>query len=326
MNLLVTGGAGYIGSVVAELAVASGHTVTVLDNLNDGSRRAIPEQCDFVEGDVGDARVLAVAFGIRAQQVVLHLAAEAAIGISMTAPARFYQSNVVQGLALLDAMRAHGVDRLVFASTAAVYGEPRSVPIDESHPKCPINAYGDSKLAFENILRWYHRAYGLRSISFRFFNAAGATAARGEARHTETHLIPRILDVATGVRPTLTIHGNDYPTPDGSCVRDYIHVADIARAHFLAIDALDRIECAAFNIGTETGASVLDVVRTTERVIGRRLPLLVEERRAGDPAVLVASARNIRDELGWSPHLPDLEEIVRSAWLWRQAHQQGYAA
>jgi UDP-glucose 4-epimerase len=312
--------------VVAELAVGAGHRVTVVDNLNDGSRRAVPSECDFIEGDVGDPCVLSAALGTRPQDAVLHLAAEAAIGISMTEPARFYQANVVQGLALLDAMRAHGVDRLVFASTAAVYGEPRTVPIDEDHRKCPINSYGDSKLAFENILRWYHRAYNLRSISFRFFNAAGATAVRGEARRNETHLIPRILDVAAGARSVLTIHGDDYPTSDGSCVRDYVHVADIARAHLLAVDALDCITFAAFNIGTETGASVFDVVRATERVIGRRLPVIKEARRPGDPAVLVASAQRIRTELGWAPQVPDLEQIIESAWTWRQANQKGYAA
>jgi UDP-glucose 4-epimerase len=326
MNLLVTGGAGYIGSVVAELAVGAGHVVTVIDNLNDGHRSAVPPACDFIEGDVGDCRVLARAFAIRPQHAVLHLAAEAAIGISMTEPARFYQVNVVQGLALLDAMRAHRVDRLVFASTAAVYGEPRGVPIDETHQKCPINSYGDSKLAFETILRWYHRAYGLRSISFRFFNAAGATTGRGEARRDETHLIPRILDVATGVRPSLTIYGDDYATADGSCMRDYVHVADIARAHLLAVDALDRIRFDAFNIGTETGATVFQVIRATEAVIGRRLPVVIEARRPGDPAVLVASARRISADLGWEPQLPNLDDIVQSAWTWRQAHPRGYLA
>lgn len=324
MNIIVTGGAGYIGSVVAELAAADGHTVTVIDNLNDGSRGAIPPDCDFVEGEVGDARVLASAFGLRRQDAVLHLAAEAAIGISMTEPARFYQTNVVQGLALLDAMRAHGVSRLVFASTAAVYGEPQAVPIDERHPQSPINAYGDSKLAFETILRWYHEAYGLKAISFRFFNAAGATAERGEARRNETHLIPRILDVATGARPVLTIYGDDYATRDGSCVRDYVHVADIGRAHLLALEAIDRLGFDAFNIGTETGATVFEVVRATETVIGRRLPITIESRRPGDPAVLVASHQRIRTLLGWEPRFPELECIVRSAWDWRQAHPKGY--
>ncbi|MGE3508968.1 MAG: UDP-glucose 4-epimerase GalE [Vicinamibacterales bacterium] len=326
MNLVVTGGAGYIGSVVAELAVQAGHTVTVIDNLNDGSRGAIPTPCDFVQGDVGDTRVLTRAFGLRRQDAVLHLAAEAAIGISMTEPDRFYQANVVQGLALLDAMRAHGVSRLVFASTAAVYGEPQGVPIDERHPKAPINAYGDSKLAFETILRWYHHAYGLKSISFRFFNAAGATAEHGEARRHETHLIPRILDVATGVRPMLTLYGDDYPTRDGSCVRDYVHVADIGRAHLLALDALDRIQLDAFNIGTETGATVFEVLRATEAVVGRRIPMTIEPRRPGDPAVLVASHQRIRSELKWEPQQPALEEIVRSAWAWRQSHPSGYAS
>jgi len=326
MNLLVTGGAGYIGSVVAELATTQGHSVTVVDNLNEGSRDAVPEGCDFIEGDVGDPRVLTQAFTIRRQEAVLHLAAEAAIGVSMSEPARFYQVNVVQGLALLEAMRSNAVDRLVFASTAAVYGEPRAVPIAEDHPKCPINSYGDSKLTFENILRWYHHAYGLRSISFRFFNAAGATVQRGEARRQETHLIPRLLDVARGLHPALTVYGDDYPTADGSCLRDYVHVADIARAHLLAIEALEHIGFDAFNIGTESGASVFEVVRAAEAVIGRRLPVLIQARRPGDPAVLVASSQRIRSELGWTPQVDSLQEIIRSAWDWRQRFHAGNAA
>lgn len=326
MNLVVTGGAGYIGSVVAELAVEAGHTVTVIDNMNDGSVKAVPPSCDLIRGDVGSPDVLAAAFARRPQDAVLHLAAEAAIGISMTEPDRFYQANVVQGLALLDAMRAHNVKRLVFASTAATYGEPQRVPIDEQHPKAPINSYGDSKLAFESILRWYHHAYGLRSISFRFFNAAGATRERGEARRNETHLIPRILDVATGVRPHITIYGTDYPTRDGSCVRDYVHVADIARAHLLALDALERVGLDAFNIGTETGATVLEVLQATEAVVGRPIAKVIEPRRPGDPAVLVASNQRIRAELGWVPATPKLEDIVRSAWNWRQANPKGYPA
>jgi UDP-glucose 4-epimerase len=326
MNLIVTGGAGYIGSVVAELAVDAGHAVTVIDSLAEGRRGAVPAACDFVEGEIGDPGVLATAFGLRRQDAVLHLAAEAAIGISMTEPARFYQVNVVQGLALLEAMRAHRVERLVFASTAAVYGEPQRVPVDEAHPKAPINAYGDSKLAFETILRWYHTAYGLRSISFRFFNAAGATAARGEDRHNETHLIPRVLDVATGARPVFTIYGDDYDTRDGTCLRDYVHVADIARAHLLAVEALDRITFDAFNIGTESGATVLEVVHAIERAVGRPLPVVHAPRRAGDPASLVASAQRIRERLGWEPQSPGLDEIVQSAWAWRQAHPQGYGA
>lgn len=324
MNLLVTGGAGYIGSIVAELAIQAGHDVVVVDNLQEGSREAVPEGCHFIEGSVGASDVLARAFDTLPIDAVIHLAAEAAIEFSVTDPGRFFSVNVVEGLALIDAMRARGVKRLIFSSTAATYGEPQALPITEEHPQQPINAYGDSKLMFERILAWYRQAYDIRSISFRYFNAAGASAARGEARHVETHLIPRILDVALGTRPAIAVYGTDYPTRDGSCVRDYVHVIDIAEAHLLALDQVDRLGLAHFNIGSETGYTVLEVIAATERVLGTSVASTREPRRSGDPATLVASSRRAREVLGWTPRYPGLDEIIRSAWEFRRTHPHGY--
>jgi UDP-glucose 4-epimerase len=325
MKLLVTGGAGYIGSVVAELAVQAGHDVVVVDDLRAGNRAAVPPSCAFVVGSVGDPATLAQCFALGPYDAVLHLAAEAAIEASVTDPALYFRANLVEGLALLDAMRAHGVSRMVFSSTAATYGEPQAVPIDEDHPQRPINAYGESKLMFEGCLRWYRRAYGLRAVSFRYFNAAGATAERGEARPHETHLLPIVLDAALGRRPPVQVFGTDYPTPDGTCVRDYVHVVDIARAHLLALDRIDELGLAAFNIGSETGYSVRQVIDAVESALGRPVPWAGVARRPGDPAILVASARRIREQLGWAPECPGLGAIVESAWRWRQLHPRGYS-
>lgn len=324
MNILVTGGAGYIGSVVAELAVAAGHHVTVIDNLNEGSVAAIPEGCTFVQGNVGDPWVLARAFSARPIDAVVHLAAEAAIEFSATDPGRFYRANVVEAVALLDAMRLFKVSRMIFSSTAATYGEPVTLPMGETHQQVPINAYGESKLAFERTLKWYHRAHDLKSISFRYFNAAGATKDRGEARHVETHLIPRVLDVVLGTRPHISVFGTDYPTRDGSCVRDYVHVVDIAGAHLLALEKIDTLGFDAFNLGSETGYTVKEVVGATERVLGKTIATKFESRRAGDPASLVASAQRAKSVLGWEPRYPGLDDIIQSAWDFRRMHPHGY--
>jgi UDP-glucose 4-epimerase len=257
---------------------------------------------------------------------VLHLAAEAAIEASVTNPALYFGVNLADGLTLLEAMRAHGVQRFVFSSTAATYGEPLTTPIDEDHPQRPINAYGESKLMFETCLRWYHRAYGLRAVSFRYFNAAGATAARGEARPHETHLLPLVLDALAGRRPPVQVFGTDYATPDGTCVRDYVHVVDIARAHLLALDRIDDLGLAWFNIGSETGYSVRQVIEAVESTLGRSVPWVPANRRPGDPAVLVASAHRVRAHLGWAPEHPGLAAIVASAWQWRERHPRGYTS
>ena len=324
MRLLVTGGAGYIGSVVVERALSHGHRIVVLDNLQEGHAAAVPLECRLVEADYGDEAVLDKVFREESIDAVVHLAAETTVATSVSDPAIYFKNNTVNGVALLEAMRRHGVMRLVFSSTAATYGEPVTTPMTEAHPQQPINAYGESKLMFERCIAWYHRAYGLKSASFRYFNAAGATEMRGEAHRHESHLIPLILDVAAGDRESVNIYGSDYPTRDGTCVRDYIHVSDIADAHLLAIDALDRLQLDWFNIGTGTGNTVAEVVAAVERVTGRPINAVRKERRPGDPATLVASSDRIRDVLGWKPQIPDLDEIIATAWRWRQAHPQGY--
>ena len=324
MRLLVTGGAGYIGSVVAELAQAAGHQVIVIDDLRLGHRAAVPAGCRFVEGGIGDPAALAHVFGQEPIDAVIHLAAEAAIEFSVTDPALFFKTNLADSLTLIDTMRAHGTMRLVLSSTAATYGEPQSMPMAEDHPQRPINAYGESKLMLETCLRWYHRAYGLKAIAFRYFNAAGATQARGEDRSHETHLLPLALDAAAGRRAALKVFGSDYPTEDGTCVRDYVHVIDIARAHLLALDKIDELGLDFFNIGSETGYSIKQVLAAVERTIGVAVPWEPAARRTGDPAALVASARRATQSLGWRPLHSGLEPIIESAWAWRQAHPAGY--
>jgi UDP-glucose 4-epimerase len=324
MRLLVTGGAGYIGSVVAELAQAAGHDVIVIDDLRAGHRAAIPAGCRFVQGGIGDPAALAQVFGQGPIDAVIHLAAEAAIEFSVTDPALFFRVNLADSLTLLDAMRAHGTMRFVLSSTAATYGEPLVIPMTEAHQQKPINAYGESKLMLETCLRWYHRAFGLKAIAFRYFNAAGATEARGEARPHETHLLPLALDAAAGRRPPLKVFGHDYPTADGTCVRDYVHVVDIARAHLLALDKIDEIGLDFFNIGSETGYSITQVLAAVERTIGKAVPWEPAARRPGDPAALVASARRATERLGWQPLHSGLEPIIESAWRWRAAHPRGY--
>jgi UDP-glucose 4-epimerase len=324
MRLLVTGGAGYIGSVVAELALAAGHDVVVLDDLRAGNRGAVPDACTFVPGAIGDTADLDRVFALGPFDAVLHLAAEAAIEASVVDPGLYFRVNFCDTLTLLDAMRAHGVSRLIFSSTAATYGEPRTVPIDERHSQQPINAYGESKLMVERCLRWYRRGYGLRAIGFRYFNAAGATRDRGEHRRQETHLLPLALDAAAGRRPPLRVFGTDYPTADGTCIRDYVHVVDIARAHLVALDRVDDLGLAFFNLGTEAGYSVREVLESVERVVGRPVPWEPAGRRAGDPAVLVASAREAVRTLHWQPDTGGLATIVESAWSWRTRHPGGY--
>jgi UDP-glucose 4-epimerase len=324
VHILVTGAAGYIGSIVAEQAVAAGHAVTTIDNLSGGSRSAVPPESVFIEGDFGDHAVLDAAFGGPRVDAVVHLAAEAAIAPSITDPARYFDANLVKGLALLDAMRRYRVSRLIFSSTAATYGEPEQLPITEDHPHRPINAYGESKYLFERCLGWYHRAYGISAVVFRYFNAAGASVLRGEDRREESHLIPLALDVVLGRREALDIFGADYPTRDGSCLRDYVHVVDIADAHLRAIAAVDAIGLGCFNIGSGTGHTVLEVIEAVRRVTGHPVPVRARPRRPGDPAALVASAERAFDALGWRPSRPSLEEIVGSAWHWRRTHPHGY--
>jgi UDP-glucose 4-epimerase len=316
MRVLVTGGAGYIGSVVTEELVKDGHEVVVYDNLSKGHRGAVVDGADFVEGDLLEADKLRQALKYKRTDAVIHMAASSLVGESVENPAKYYHNNVVAGLVLLDAMRDCSVSRIVFSSTAATYGEPESQPIFESAPTNPTNTYGETKLAFERAMHWYERAHGLRYASLRYFNAAGASEKCGEDHDPETHIIPITLQAATGKRPHVEIFGDDYPTPDGTCIRDYIHVIDLARAHILALDVLGE-RSAIYNLGCGgDGYSVRDVIETARRVTGKEIPVRMGRRRAGDPAVLIASSDKIKRELGWQPQFQDLGLIIESAWKW----------
>ena len=314
MRVLVTGGAGYIGSVVSEQLVNDGHEVVVYDNLSKGHREAVVSGARFVEGDLLEADKLRST--LDQIDAVIHMAAFSLVGESVEKPAKYYHNNVVAGLVLLDAMRDAGVKRIVFSSTAATYGEPEAQPIFESAPTNPTNPYGESKLAFEKAMHWYEHAYGLHYASLRYFNAAGASEKCGEDHDPETHIIPITLQVATGKRPHVEIYGDDYPTADGTCVRDYIHVIDLARAHILALGILDE-RSAIYNLGCGgDGYSVRDVIDTAKRVTGKEIPVRMGPRRPGDPAVLIASSDKIKSELGWQPQFQDLGVIIESAWRW----------
>ncbi|HKR14954.1 MAG TPA: UDP-glucose 4-epimerase GalE [Pyrinomonadaceae bacterium] len=323
MRVLVTGGAGYIGSVVTEELVNDGHEVVVYDNLVKGHRSAVVSGARLVEGDLLDAVTLRQTLKDSSIEAVIHMAAYSLVGESCEHPAKYYQNNVVAGLVLLDTMLECDVKRIVFSSTAATYGEPESQPIYETAPNNPTNPYGESKLAFEHAMRWYERAYGLRYVSLRYFNAAGASEKCGEDHDPESHIIPIALQAATGKRSHVEIYGDDYPTPDGTCLRDYIHVIDLARAHILALGVSEGSRI--YNLGCGgNGYSVRDVIETSRKVTGKEIPVRVGPRRAGDPAVLIASSDKIKSELGWQPQYQDLGVIVESAWRWTQAHPNGY--
>jgi UDP-glucose 4-epimerase len=318
MRVMVTGGAGYIGSVVSEVLLGEGHDLLVLDNLSKGHRDAVVDGVTFVRADLLEREVVTASLRDFGCDAVVHMAATSLVGESVTNPAHYYRQNVTAGLTLLDSMRDAGVGRLVFSSTAAVYGEPRKQPIEETDPTAPTNPYGETKLAFERALHWYADAYGLASTSLRYFNAAGATQANGERHDPETHLIPLVLQAAAGRLPGVTVFGSDYPTSDGTCVRDYIHVEDLAHAHALALAALDGGSgCRAYNLGCGgAGYSVREVIDTAARVTGRSIPVTMAARRPGDPAVLVASAEKIQRELKWTPRHQQLDAIIGSAWAW----------
>jgi UDP-glucose 4-epimerase len=323
MNILVTGGAGYIGSIVAEELVKQGYTVVVYDSLYKGHRNAVVKGARFVQADLIDSKVLSRTLRENKIDGVIHMAADSLVGESVLNPGRYYSNNLTAGLMLLEEMRKCEVSRIVFSSTAAVYGEPGRQPIQENDPINPTNPYGETKQAFERALHWYNRAYGIRYASLRYFNAAGATDARGEDHEPETHLIPLVLQAAAGLRPYVEIYGDNYPTPDGTCIRDYIHVADLARAHILAFRALER--SAVYNLGCGgAGYSVREVIDVAREITGRETVVRMGQRRAGDPAVLIASSEKITRELGWSPRQQSLHSIIDSAWRWMRSHPNGY--
>jgi len=327
MKVLVTGGAGYIGSVVAAQLLDAGHSVVIYDNLSKGSTHAVPIGAKLIVGDVGNRQRLQELFDAQKFDAVMHFAAWIEAGESMKEPERFFRNNSANALTLLEVMLEKGVKRFVFSSTAALFGDPERIPIEEGDPLCPTNAYGESKLLVEKMLSWFHRIHGLSYASLRYFNAAGATAERGEAHHPETHLIPLILQVAAGKRQNISIFGTDYGTPDGTCVRDYIHITDLASAHLLALEALAKRDDAAaliYNLGNGRGFSVREVIEAARRVTGHAIPAVENARRPGDPAVLVASSEKIRRELGWKPQYAELETIIQSAWEWAQRHPNGY--
>ncbi len=327
MNILVTGGAGYIGSHTVRELVNRGHRAVVLDNLSKGHEAAVPEAL-LVRGDTGDRALLNHLFGEYEIEAVMHFAADSLVGESVRRPSAYYHNNVVNGLHLLDAMVESGVPYLVLSSTAAVYGEPRQVPIPEDHPLVPANPYGATKLALEGALSWYGGAYGLCFVSLRYFNAAGADPAGdiGEDHDPETHLIPLVLKAVLGTGPDLTVFGTDYPTPDGTCIRDYVHVSDLAEAHVLALEALAAgAPSTGYNLGNGSGYSVLEVIRAAEEVVGRPVKVRYGERRPGDPAVLVAGSEKIKAGLDWRPRFSSLRAIIETAWRWHRSHPRGFA-
>lgn len=321
MKILVTGGAGYIGSVTGALLLDAGHAVTVFDNLALGHREAVDPRAELIVGDLREASAIAAAVARVRPDAVMHFAADALVGESMQHPERYFGNNVQGGINLAAALLQHKVGRLVLSSTCATYGEPRRIPIAEDETQRPTNPYGESKLILERILDWYHAIHGLHAVHLRYFNACGATERLGEDHSPETHLIPLVLQVALGQRERVVVYGDDYPTPDGSCVRDYIHVVDLARAHILALDAP---EAGAYNLGNGAGYSVKEVIDAAREVTGHPIPAAIGARRPGDPPCLIAAADRARHLLGWTPRITDLREIVESAWQWHRAHPRGY--
>ncbi len=324
MHVLVVGGAGYIGSVTVAALLDAGHRVTVYDSLEHGHRAAIDHRASLCQGRLQDGDRLRAALAAEPVDAVIHFAAYIEVGESMAAPGRYFDNNVGGTIDLLNAMLAHGVQRLVFSSSAAVYGTPQYTPLDEAHPLAPINVYGEGKLMVEQMLRWYGSQAALRSVALRYFNASGATDALGEAHEPETHLIPNLLAVALGRKPNAALFGDDYPTPDGTCIRDYVHVADLADAHLLALERTEH-GSGVYNLGSGEGYSNREVLEAARRATGHPIPAEILPRRPGDPAILVASSDLARRELGWRPRRQGLDTIVGSAWRWHRAHPSGYA-
>ena len=321
MNVFVTGGAGYIGSICTEELLNAGHQVAVYDNLTEGHRSAVDSRARFLPGKPEEPGDLLKAVQSVKPDAVMHFAASALVGESMTDPRKYFHNNVVNGLKLLDAVVECGVKKFVFSSTCATYGPPDRVPMTEDLPQRPINPYGESKLMFEKVLRWYEQIYGLEFIAFRYFNAAGASGKFGEHHRVETHLIPNVLKVALGQKPQCEIFGTDYPTPDGTCIRDYIHIIDLAQAHILGLQPGKR---GFYNLGNGDGYSVRQVIQMCEKATGKEITVVEKPRRPGDPPRLVASAEHATRELGWKPKFPKLEQVVATAWAWHRQHPHGY--
>lgn len=325
MKVLVTGGAGYIGGVVTAELLRSGNSVVVFDNLTQGHREVVPSGGSLVQGDIADGEKLSSTIRQHGIEAVMHFAASTEAGESMKVPERFFRNNTANTLTLLETMLNTGVKKFVFSSTAALFGEPENIPIRETDPLRPTNVYGESKLLVERMLEWFHRIHGFRYASLRYFNAAGAAGEIGESHNPETHIIPLILQVALGKRESISIFGTDYKTKDGTCVRDYVHVSDLAQAHILALNALGERPQLIYNLGNGRGFTVREVVEVARRVTGHPIPVVEAARRHGDPAVLVASSEKIQKELGWTPRFADLEAIVSSAWEWHRKHPNGYS-
>lgn len=322
MKVFVTGGAGYIGSICVEELLNTGHEVTVFDNLSEGHRSAVDKRAKFIEGNLGEREHINRALKEAGAEAIIHFAAHALVGESMTNPGKYFRNNVAWGLELLDAAVQNKVRKFVFSSTCATYGPPDKVPMTEDLPQRPINPYGESKLMFEKMLQWYQKIFGLEFVAFRYFNAAGASEKFGEHHKIETHLIPNVLKVPLGQASQCEIFGTDYPTPDGTCIRDYIHIVDLSTAHILALQPGKQ---GFFNLGNGEGYSVREVIKMCEKVSGKKIPAVEKPRRPGDPPRLVASAQKAFTELGWKPKYPKLEDIVSTAWAWHKAHPNGYA-
>jgi UDP-glucose 4-epimerase len=327
MKLFVTGGAGYIGSICVEELLNAGHEVTILDNFSEGHRQALDPRARMIEADLAVRQQVLKALKESEAEAVLHFAAHALVGESMTNPSKYFRNNVGSGVNLLDAMAAAGVKRIIFSSTCAIYGQPEKMPMTEDTPQNPTNPYGESKRMFEQMLKWYDTVHGIKHIALRYFNAAGASARFGEHHHIETHLIPNVLAVALGRKPHVEIYGTDYPTPDGTCIRDYIHIVDLAQAHMLALKRLSEAgQSDCYNLGNGDGYSVREVIEVARSVTGHAIPAIERPRRPGDPPRLIASAAKAIQHLGWQPRYPKLRQIVESAWQWHNKNPKGYAA
>ncbi len=324
MNIFVTGGAGYIGSAATEFLLEAGHQVTVFDSLVSGYRQAIPEKACFIQADLADQEALTNAIGADQFDAVMHFAAFIEAGESMQDPGKYFRNNTALSMGLIEACVKAGIQRFVLSSTAAVYASSDD-PLNERSPLGPSNVYGQTKLMIEQTLEWYRQIHGLRYAALRYFNAAGALKERGEAHRPESHLIPLVLRVALGQREDIQIYGTDYPTPDGTCIRDYIHIADLIHAHLLCLDALEKNDRLIYNLGNGAGYSVLEVIETARAVTSHPIPAVETDRRPGDAPRLVASSAKIKTDLGWNPATPDLGDIIASAWDWHRTHPEGYA-